>query len=98
MPNISVDYHDNAVMALLTRAPNDMGVAMRGGMEDSTTLLLAIAKNYPPAPPHSSYTRTHTLERSWGRSISGSGLNQTGRVYSNGFMAPYNRVVMDATR
>ncbi len=96
--NISVTADTRRADALLSRAPTSISTAMRGGMEDSTTYTLAIIKRYPEEPPNSTYTRTHTLEKSWSRRFEGSGLTIRGIVGSNGNMAPYNRRVQDRDR
>lgn len=98
MPDIRMTIDDSAVQALLSRAPGLVSLALRGAVEDGTTYVLAKIKRYPPQRPGSSYTRTHTLEKSWARRIEGRGLEIRGIVASNGAMAPYNRFVQDRDR
>jgi hypothetical protein len=98
VPNISVNVDDARALALLSRAPDAISIAMRGAMEDGTTYVLARIKRYPAQRAGSTYRRTNTLGRSWSRRIEGSGTTLRGVVGSNGAMAPYNRVVQDRER
>ena len=93
MPDISLSINATAAQGVLSRAPDKVSFAMRGGMEDSVTYVLAKIKRYPQERPNQAYIRTHTLEKSWSRRIEGSGLTIRGIVGSNGAMAPYNRLV-----
>lgn len=97
MPDISVSIDSRDVQATLTRAPNQVSQAMRGGMEDATTYVLARIRAYPRQRPGSSYRRTGTLNRSWSRRISGTGSTIRGLVGSNAAIAPYNRYVQSRT-
>lgn len=94
---VSVTIDDRAVQALFRRVPGQVDQALRGGMEDATTYLLARVRQYPQQRARSSYRRTHTLSNSWSKRIQGSGGNITGIVGSNGNIAPYNRLVQDAS-
>lgn len=98
MPDISLSIDASRTQALLSRAPGKVSFAMRGGMEDGTTYVLAKIRRYPPERPNQKYIRTKTLDRSWSKRIEGSGLSIRGIVGSNSAMAPYNRVVQDRTR
>lgn len=95
-PAIQIDSHE--VRELLASSPARLNRAMRGGMNDATALLLREERTYPPERSSSTYTRTHILERSWSREISGEGLSMRGIVGSNENIAPYNREVQDAER
>lgn len=93
MPDISISVNATAAQGVLSRAPDRINIAMRGGMEDSTTYVLAKIKRYPQERPNQAYIRTHTLEKSWSRRITGSSMSIRGIVGSNSAMAPYNRLV-----
>lgn len=95
---ITIDIHDKDARQKIDNGPDSVREAMRGAMEDATTYALALIKRYPVPPGSSSYTRTHTLEKSWSRTVRGSGARITGQVGSNGNMAPYNRYVQDRER
>lgn len=94
MSRASITVDDREVRAMLRSTRGDIKKAMLAAMNDSTALLLRDLKTYPPKPPSSSYRRTRTLARSWNRTFD----DQRGEVGSNGFMAPYNRVVQDDER
>ena len=94
MAEISISINSRAVHQMLDRSPAKVNRALRGGVEDGTTYLLALVKRYPPQRSGSTYRRTNTLMRSWSRVISGSGVTIRGVVGSSGNMAPYNRYVM----
>lgn len=95
MANISVSVDSSAAQAVINSAPNRIRNAMAGGMTDATTYLIARMRRYPPTRPNQKYIRTGTLGRSWFSRTEGSGLNITGRVFSAGNIAPYNRIVQD---
>lgn len=94
MSEVSITVDDSEVRALLRRTPGNVRKAMLAAMNDSTALLLRDMKTYPPAPAGSTYRRTRTLGRSWSRTFD----DKRGEVGSNGFMAPYNRLVQDDER
>lgn len=96
MADISISIDDTSARRWLHAAPGALGRAMRGGMNDATALVLRDLSTYPRQARGSSYVRTHTLQRSWSRDISGDGLEIVGIVGSNPNMAPYNREVQDA--
>lgn len=98
MPNISLVADTSGAQTRISRAPNQISVALRGGMEDATTYTLAKIRRYPPQRPGSNYVRTNVLNKSWSRRIQGSGATIVGIVGSNGNIAPYNRSVQDRTR
>ncbi len=93
MPDISISVNATAAQGVLSRAPDRVSIAMRGAVEDGATYVLAKVKHYPPQRPGSSYIRTHTLEKSWSKRVTGNGLSVQGRIGSNSAMAPYNRLV-----
>lgn len=93
MPDISIAIDSRDVQATLTRAPNQVSQALRGGAEDAGTYVLAIQKRYPQQRPGSSYRRTNVLKNSWSKRIEGTGLTITVRIGSNSSMAPYARFV-----
>lgn len=95
-PAIQID--DSEVQELLDKSPASLDRAMRGGMNDSTALLLRDLQTYPPERSGQTYRRTRTLGRSWSREIQGQGLEMRGIVGSNENMAPYNREVQDYER
>jgi hypothetical protein len=95
MADITLSIDSAAARNTFAAAPGKLDMAMRGGMEDSTTYVLARIRRYPPERPNQRYIRTGTLNRSWSRRIEGSGLSIRGIVGSNGAMAPYNRLVQD---
>ena len=99
MANITVSVDASAAQALLSRAPGLLDYAIRGSLEDSASYFLARVKRYPPARPNQQYVRTGTLGRSWSaRPLARTASGWEKLVGSNGFIAPYNRVVMDRTR
>lgn len=98
MPNISISINDSAARALISRAPDRISFAIRGALEDGSTYVLAKIKRYPAQRAGSSYVRTHALEKSWSRRLSGSGANQQAVIGSNSAAAPYNRYVQDRDR
>jgi len=94
MPDISISINDSAARAVINRAPDRIGIAMRAAMTDATSYVIARARKYPPERPGSTYVRTNTLMRSWSARIEGGGIGIRGIVGSNGNTAPYNRLVM----
>lgn len=90
MAEISIRINSREVHQMIDRAPDKINRAMRGGTEDATTYLLALAKRYPPQRSGSTYVRTLALMKSWSRTITGSGLTIRGVVGSNRNAAPYN--------
>ena len=94
MAEVTLTIDSRAVHQMLDRAPHRINLAMRFGMEDATTLLFALARRYPPQRAGSTYVRTFSLMRSWGRQIIGSGLSMRGVVSSSSSTVPYNRYVM----
>jgi len=84
---------------MISQAPVQIRRAMRMGMEDATALLLRDMRDYPTQRPGSTYIRTHTLDRSWNREVKGQfmavGDELRGVIFSNGNIAPYNRLVQD---
>jgi hypothetical protein len=67
---------------------------MYDGMVDATTLLIGLARRYPPPRAGSTYVRTYNLMRSWSRMVTGTVQSLQGVVSSNSATAPYNRYVM----
>jgi hypothetical protein len=98
MADVTITVNDTAVREMLSRAPAQIDRAFRGAMEDATVHLLEQMKTYPPQRAGSTYKRTNTLKGSWSRRITGRGVEISGVVGSNANVAPYNRLVQDATR
>ncbi len=95
--DVTITIDDAAVRNMLNRAPDRINWAMRAAMNDATSLLLRDMRIYPTQNPDSTYTRTHNLQGSWTKEITGTSINVQGRVGSNSNEAPYNRYVQDAT-
>jgi len=96
--DVSLEVEIRQALATLGRVPTQVERALRGGMEDSTSYLERQLTTYPPKRPGSGYVRTDTLRGSWDTRIEGRGLEIVGTVFSNGNVAPYNRLVQDRTR
>ena len=91
---ITVSVDVSAVRALLNSQSRRINLAMRGGINDATALLLRDMRTYPAQRPGSSYQRTGTLRNSWSRRPpQGQGLDMYGVVGSDPQIAPYNAQV-----
>lgn len=97
-PLISLDVQSGAALRLLREAPDGLATALDGTVNDASALMLRELRTYPPAPRNSTYKRTKTLDRSWSRRFSGSGLDRSVVIGSNENIAPYNRRVQDAEK
>lgn len=97
-PLITVDIQSGSALYLLNNAPAGLASALNGTLNDASALMLRELRTYPPQRAGSSYVRTKTLDRSWSRQFSGSGLDRSVVVGSNENIAPYNREVQDAER
>lgn len=95
--SVAITIDSRAVHQMLDRAPGQINRGMYDGMVEATTLLITLARRYPPPRSGSTYVRTYTLMRSWSRMITGTVQSLQGVVSSNSATAPYNRYVMDAT-
>jgi hypothetical protein len=94
MTNISLDLDTREVAIFAKRYPDRMDNAIRGTLEDGSTLMLAGITRYPAPPADSTYRRTNTLFRSWSRKpIIRTSFGWQVIIGSNANMAPYNRLV-----
>jgi hypothetical protein len=99
MSTISIEIDDKEIRAWGSRWPNRLDAAIRGTLEDGSTLMLGEITRYPPPPTGSRYVRTNTLFRSWSRKpITKETWGWRVVIGSSGNIAPYNRWVQDRDR